>query len=73
MRLTTLYMPEPYLRALDRLVAQKYYLHRAEAIRLAVRDYLQSYHENLLRENGAKPGTRFANGPEKEPSQGRSQ
>jgi Arc/MetJ-type ribon-helix-helix transcriptional regulator len=41
MRLITLYLPEPYLRALDRLVNEEQkYPNRAEAIRLAVRDLL---------------------------------
>lgn len=41
MKLITLYLPEPYLKALDRLVNEKRtYPNRAEAIRLAVRDLL---------------------------------
>ncbi len=41
MRLITLYLPEPYIRALDRLVNEKrIYPNRAEAIRIAVRDLL---------------------------------
>lgn len=40
MKLITLYLPEPYIRALDRLVNDKYYPNRAEAIRVAVRDLL---------------------------------
>ena len=40
MRLITLHLPEPYIRALDRLVKEKYYPNRAEAIRAAVRDLL---------------------------------
>ncbi len=40
MKLITLYLPEPYIRALDRLVNEKYYPNRAEAIRVAVRDLL---------------------------------
>ena len=38
MKLITIYLPEPYLEALDELVTQKYYPHRAEAIRVAIRD-----------------------------------
>mgnify|MGYP001151855087 CR=1 FL=1 len=38
MKLITLYLPEPYLRALDKLVNAKFYPNRAEAIRLFVRD-----------------------------------
>ena len=40
MKLITLYIPVPYLAALDRLVNEKYYPNRAEAIRVAVRDLL---------------------------------
>jgi Arc/MetJ-type ribon-helix-helix transcriptional regulator len=42
MRLITLYLPESYIHALDRLVADKRYPSRAEAIRLFVRDGLQT-------------------------------
>lgn len=41
MRLITLYLPEPYIRALDQLVQEKFYPNRAEAIRVAIRDLLQ--------------------------------
>jgi antitoxin ParD1/3/4 len=41
-RLITLYLPEGYVRALDRLVADGFYPSRAEAIRFAVRDLLYS-------------------------------
>ena len=41
MRLITLYLPEPYIKALDQLVNEKrIYPNRAEAIRIAVRDLL---------------------------------
>jgi len=40
MKLITLYLPEPYLEALDRLVDERYYPHRAEAIRVAIRDLI---------------------------------
>lgn len=40
MKLITLYLPEPYIRALDSLVNEKYYPNRAEAIRVAIRDLL---------------------------------
>ncbi|MCK5592729.1 ribbon-helix-helix protein, CopG family [Candidatus Bathyarchaeota archaeon] len=39
-RLITLHLPEPYIRALDQLVREKFYPNRAEAIRVAVRDLL---------------------------------
>ena len=41
MKLITLYLPEPYIRALDGLVEERYYPNRAEAIRVAVRDLLK--------------------------------
>jgi antitoxin ParD1/3/4 len=37
-KLITLYVPETYLKALDRLVGEKFYPNRAEAIRVAIRD-----------------------------------
>lgn len=40
MRMITLHLPEPYIRALDQLVKDKYYPNRAEAIRTAIRDLL---------------------------------
>lgn len=40
MKLITLHVPEPYLKALDQLVNEKYYPNRAEAIRTAIRDLL---------------------------------
>jgi len=40
MKLITLYLPEPYLEALDKLVNERFYPHRAEAIRVAVRDLI---------------------------------
>ena len=41
MRLITLHLPESYIQALDKLVKEKYYPNRAEAIRIAVRDLLK--------------------------------
>ena len=40
MKLITLYIPEPYIKALDQLVDERYYPNRAEAIRVAIRDLL---------------------------------
>jgi len=40
MKLITLYLPEPYIHALDRLVNERFYPNRAEAIRVAIRDLL---------------------------------
>jgi len=42
MKLITLYLPEPYLKALQDLVDDRYYPNRAEAIRVAVRDLLNA-------------------------------
>jgi len=52
MKLITIYLPEPYLEALDTLVKKRYYPHRAEAIRVAIRDLISS--ELWRRENNAK-------------------
>ena len=40
MKMITLHVPEPYIKALDRLINDKLYPNRAEAIRFAIRDLL---------------------------------
>lgn len=40
MKLITLYVPEPKLKALDQLVTENFYPNRAEAIRIAINDLL---------------------------------
>lgn len=40
MKLITLYLPEPYIKALDQLVNERFYPNRAEAIRVAIRDLI---------------------------------
>lgn len=40
MKVITVHLPKPYIKALDKLVDDKYYPNRAEAIRVAVRDLL---------------------------------
>ena len=52
LKLITLYLPEPYLEALDELVSKRYYPHRAEAIRVAIRDLIST--ELWGREKDAK-------------------
>jgi Arc/MetJ-type ribon-helix-helix transcriptional regulator len=42
MKLITLYLPEPYIEALDQLVNERFYPNRAEAIRVAIRDLIRS-------------------------------
>ena len=42
MKLITLYLPEPYIEALDQLVNEKFYPNRAEAIRVAIRDLIDN-------------------------------
>ena len=42
MKLITLHVPEPHLKALDDLVRRRRYPNRAEAIRNAIRDLLNS-------------------------------
>ena len=41
-RLITLYLPETYIKALDQLVAEHFYPNRAEAIRFAIHDLINS-------------------------------
>ena len=40
MRVVTVHLPEVYLDAIDELVRRKLYPNRAEAIRMAVRDFI---------------------------------
>jgi len=42
MKLITLYLPEPYIEALDQLVNERFYPNRAEAIRVAIRDLINN-------------------------------
>lgn len=41
MKVVTVHLPEPYLEAIDELVRRKLYPNRAEAIRMAVRDFIK--------------------------------
>ena len=40
MKMITLYLPEPYIKALNQLVDEKFYPNRAEAIRVAISDLI---------------------------------
>ncbi|MCL1965898.1 MAG: ribbon-helix-helix domain-containing protein [Candidatus Bathyarchaeota archaeon] len=40
MKLITLHLPEPYIKALEQLVDERHYPNRAEAIRVAIRDLI---------------------------------
>ncbi len=42
MRVVTVHLPEAYLEAIDELVRKKRYPNRAEAIRMAVRDFIRT-------------------------------
>ncbi|MEM3731632.1 MAG: ribbon-helix-helix domain-containing protein [Candidatus Bathyarchaeia archaeon] len=42
MKLITIYLPEPYIKALDKLVNERFYPNRAEAIRVAIRDLINN-------------------------------
>lgn len=42
MKMITLYLPEPYIEALDQLVNERFYPNRAEAIRVAIRDLISN-------------------------------
>ena len=42
MKVVSVHIPEPYLEALDELVRRKLYPNRAEAIRMAVRDFIKN-------------------------------
>lgn len=42
MKMITLYLPETYIKALDQLVGERFYPNRAEAIRVAIRDLINT-------------------------------
>jgi len=42
MKVVTVHLPEAYIDALDELVRRKMYPNRAEAIRMAVRDFIKN-------------------------------
>ncbi|GBC70907.1 MAG: ribbon-helix-helix domain-containing protein [Nitrososphaerota archaeon] len=41
MKVVTVHLPEAYLEAIDELVKRRLYPNRAEAIRMAVRDFIK--------------------------------
>lgn len=49
MKKLTLYLPEPYIKAIDKLAGEHYYPNRAEAIRTAIRDIMLK-EDDLLKE-----------------------
>ena len=42
MKVVTVHLPEPYLQDIDELVRRRLYPNRAEAIRMALRDFIRS-------------------------------
>jgi len=60
MKMITLYLPEPYLVALDKLVNERYYPNRAEAIRTAILDMIREelWSRKSLKTNRRKSGKR---------------
>ena len=60
MKMITLYLPEPYLEALDKLVNERYYPNRAEAIRTAILDMIREelWSRKSLETNRRKNGKR---------------
>jgi Arc/MetJ-type ribon-helix-helix transcriptional regulator len=57
MKLISLYLPETYLKALDILVKRGHYPSRAEAIRFAIRDLIQSELGNAVETPCSSPAT----------------
>ncbi len=41
MKVVTVHLPEAYIEAIDELVRKRIYPNRAEAIRMAVRDFIR--------------------------------
>lgn len=42
LKVVTVHLPEPYLQAIDELVRRRLYPNRAEAIRMALRDFIRT-------------------------------
>lgn len=42
MIIVTIHIPKPYIEAIDELVKKRIYPNRSEAIRMAIRDFIQS-------------------------------
>jgi len=68
MKLITLYLPEPYIEALDRLVNKKFYPNRAEAIRSAIHDLLRDEFWIVEKKRQKKNRRRNGNGRKKRKS-----
>ena len=47
MKIVTVHLPEAYLEAIDELIRMKRYPNRAEAIRMAVRDFMKNEFSSL--------------------------
>ncbi|MBD3352187.1 MAG: ribbon-helix-helix protein, CopG family [Candidatus Lokiarchaeota archaeon] len=45
MKMISIFLPDFYLKALDQLILENYFPNRAEAIRVAIRDFIKSEYE----------------------------
>ena len=54
LKVITVHLPEQYIQALDELVKRKRYPNRAEAIRMAIRDFLNEEFAIIYKEDERK-------------------
>jgi Arc/MetJ-type ribon-helix-helix transcriptional regulator len=54
MKIVTVHLPEAYVEALDELVKRRMYPNRAEAIRMAVRDFIRREGYFLAKEDSER-------------------
>lgn len=48
MKLVSVYLPEPYVNAIDELVRENYYISRGEIIRTAIRELMRHEAEKTI-------------------------
>ncbi len=54
-KLVSVYLPEPYVKAIDELVRENYYISRGEIIRTAIRELMRHEAEKTVHSNNDEP------------------
>ncbi len=54
-KLVSVYLPEPYVNAIDELVRENYYISRGEIIRTAIRELMRHEAEKTIHSNDDEP------------------
>ncbi len=55
MKLVSVYLPEPYVNAVDELVRENYYISRGEVIRTAIRELIRKENEKTIHTDNNEP------------------